>query len=64
MGAKLTISGACWQHVHPHDGSVYDFSYWRIQHPGNEQFSAAANPIAARAKAGAFSISFPYHPSI
>ena len=33
-GAQITINGSCWQHVHPDDGNVHAFSYWRLAHPG------------------------------
>ena len=35
IGARVEVDGACWQHSHPDEGSVYDFSRWAGQHPGN-----------------------------
>ena len=57
--AQITINGSCWQHVHPDDGNVHAFSYWRLAHPGNDQFSAASNPIEAVIKSGSSTIHLP-----
>jgi hypothetical protein len=35
IGARVEVDGACWQHSHPDEGSVYDFSRWAGHHPGN-----------------------------
>ena len=50
LGARRTIDSACWQHVHPDDGNVYAFSYWRVHHPGNDQFPRSESPILTPAK--------------
>ena len=38
-GATLQVGSLCFQHVHPDEHNVYDFSYWAITgsyaHPGN-----------------------------
>ena len=31
---QLSVSGSCWQHVHPHEGNVIDATYWSTVHPG------------------------------
>ena len=42
---KLSYDGNCYQHSHPDELDVYDFTYWTLPntHPGNE--GAAQNPI-------------------
>jgi hypothetical protein len=64
MGARIEISGVCWEHVHPHEFNVYDFSYWTVAHEGNGQALAAGrpNPIAKHAEQlDAVNIDFPSH---
>ena len=53
LGARRTIGGACWQHVHAHEGNVYAMSYWRLHHPGNTQFLTSESPILTPAKVSA-----------
>ena len=36
VGAYVDAAGTCWRHSHPHEGNVYDFSQWTLQHPGNK----------------------------
>ena len=63
IGAKLSGGGACWEHVHSDTYSVYDFSYWELNHVGNEVALANGrrNPIAAFAENGGTSLWFPAH---
>lgn len=35
IGAMVTIGGKCYQHVHPDEYNVYDFSSWTTKHSGN-----------------------------
>jgi uncharacterized protein (DUF1800 family) len=35
-GAIVDVDGACWQHVHGDQLSVYDFTLWAMDHGGNE----------------------------
>ena len=44
-GMKLSYDGSCYQHSHPDEWSVYDFTYWTLPntHPGNAV--ATQNPI-------------------
>jgi uncharacterized protein (DUF1501 family)/uncharacterized protein (DUF1800 family) len=55
-GAKIEINGTCWQHVHIDTLNVYDFSVWKIEHPGT---TPATNPFANMATAGGSIIPFP-----
>ena len=44
-GMKLSFEGGCFQHSHPDERNVYDFTYWTLPntHPGNA--GASQNPI-------------------
>eukprot|EP01013_Petalomonas_cantuscygni_P025359 TRINITY_DN472_c1_g1_i4.p1 TRINITY_DN472_c1_g1~~TRINITY_DN472_c1_g1_i4.p1 ORF type:complete len:2117 (+),score=436.19 TRINITY_DN472_c1_g1_i4:276-6626(+) len=55
-GARVDVSGACWEHVHPHEGNVYDASLWTTAHPGN---SDLYNPIRRIAESGGTTLSYP-----
>lgn len=61
VGASLTIDDTCFQHVHPDEYNVYDFSYWTSRHPGNSVELAAGrpNPIQEPARVGETAIDFP-----
>ena len=59
FGARLTVGGSCWRHTHPHEGNMYEYSYWRLAHPGNDQFPESQNPIEGPAKRGEFILDFP-----
>lgn len=39
IGAYLEIGVTCWQHSHPSEGSVFDFSRWAYSHPGNSRLN-------------------------
>ena len=58
-GATVSVGGACWEHVHPDELSVYDFTAWVETHPGNGLFAANANPIAAFALGGGVALRYP-----
>lgn len=51
LGAKITVNGACFTHVHPETLNVYDFSYWPAAHPGGAskitQFATAVGVVLA-----------------
>ena len=34
IGARVSIGTTCWQHVHPSEYNVYDFTEWAHVHPG------------------------------
>ena len=61
IGARVESSGVCWEHAHPDWLNVYDATYWSGVgvHKGNENFALDRNPIAAFAKAGGTTLSFP-----
>lgn len=41
-GAKITINrDECWEHVHPHEYNVYDFTTFTMLHPGTKVALAA-----------------------
>ena len=64
IGARIQISGACWEHVHPHLYNVYDFSYWSEAHDGNGEEAARGNfnPIRKHAEqSGSVVLPFPGH---
>mmetsp|Transcript_8963 Transcript_8963/g.10761 ORF Transcript_8963/g.10761 Transcript_8963/m.10761 type:complete len:2332 (-) Transcript_8963:118-7113(-) len=48
IGAKILINDECWEHAHPDEYSVYDFSIWTRAHPGGslpiEQFAVDEDP--------------------
>ena len=62
-GASITVDGDCWEHVHPDEHSVFDFSFWTHHHPGNKVATQnnRPNPIAHFAEVGLAHISFPHH---
>ena len=53
IAAKVTVDGACWEHSHPDQLNVYDFTWWATAHPGG----AAA--IKQFAKRGEVALRFP-----
>ena len=59
VGAKVDVDGTCWQHSHPQAYNVYEMNRWAVEHPGNANFAADANPIKAVAKAGGAVLHFP-----
>lgn len=63
VGARLTVGGDCWTHVHPQLLDVLDFSYWASHHEGNKiaEANKRRNPITAPAELGLATISFPSH---
>lgn len=58
VGAKLTVDGVCWEHVHPDMYSVVDASYWNAQHDGNDR-TRGYFPIVAIAERGSVELAFP-----
>jgi len=62
-GMFVTTTAGCYQHAHPDEHGVYDFSLWTIEHPGNEVALAGGrrNPIKAFADLGSPAINFPSH---
>ena len=54
--AKIEINGTCWQHVHPDTLNVYDFSVWKVEHPGN---TPTFNPFDNMAREGTTIANFP-----
>ena len=52
-GIKISASGSCWEHVHPDEHSVIDFSTWAAQHPGG------ADNIHKWAAAGLSDLTYP-----
>ena len=50
IAAKLTVGDACWEHSHPHQLNVYDFTAWATLHPGGDtairQFALPPGSVA------------------
>jgi len=63
VGMKLLVNGVCYQHVHPDEYGVYDFTYWTLPdtHPGNAVALANGhrNPIKKWAEDGLSELLFP-----
>ena len=61
VGRHAVVTGACWQHHHPEEQNVYDFSRWVASHPGNKVFtdSRRPNPIARFAETGRTIVAYP-----
>ena len=53
IAANVTVDGACWEHTHPDQLNVYDFSWWATAHPGG---AAAIEQFALR---GEVALRFP-----
>ena len=53
IAAMVTVNGACWEHSHPDQLNVYDFTWWATAHPGG---SAAIKQFARR---GSVALLFP-----
>ena len=54
IAANVTVGGACWEHSHPHQLNVLDFSLWPSNHPGGD------TPIKQFAKDGEVTLRFPH----
>ena len=69
QGAKVTINNReCWEHVHPHEYNVYDFTKWTLHHPGTSVAVKAGRPDPIKAFANEntpedqhFDLIFPSH---
>jgi hypothetical protein len=50
VGMKLFVDGVCYQHVHPDEYNVYDFTYWTLPdtHPGNAVASGSGHQNAIK----------------
>ena len=59
VGARVNVDGACWEHSHPLYHNVYEMDVWATKHPGNQYFTADANPIKAVAWRGETTLRFP-----
>ena len=59
IGAKVNVDGECWEHSHPLYYNVYEMNQWTVEHPGNMNFAADANPIKAFAARGETTLTFP-----
>jgi hypothetical protein len=66
IGAKVAVDGDCFEHVHPELLSVFDMTYWTVDHPGNVNAAAQnrRNPIAAFADKGETDFMYPSHHSM
>jgi cullin-associated NEDD8-dissociated protein 1 len=53
----------CWQHIHPDEYSIFDFTRWTFKHSGNSAAFEAGrpNPIKQFAELASASIVFPSH---
>lgn len=62
-GSNPDVVVECWQHVHPEEMNVYDFSRWTGLHPGNdaELKLYRRNPITQAAEDGTFELWYPSH---
>lgn len=54
IAANVTVGGACWEHSHPHQLNVLDFSSWPSNHPGGDA------PINKFAQDGEVALHFPH----
>jgi hypothetical protein len=63
VGARVSVDGECWEHVHPHTYNVYDFSTWTLDHDGNNVALKAGrpNPIIRFALGGRADLAYPLH---
>ena len=63
MGARLTAGGDCWEHTHPENYGVMDFTRWSVEHDGNPDalMNGNPNPITKTAILGLTSLFFPSH---
>ena len=61
VGMSVDVKGTCWTHVHSDLYSIYDFTYWTLEHPGNEDkiMQGTRNPISMWAEIGSAEIWFP-----
>jgi hypothetical protein len=63
VGMKLLVNGVCYQHVHPDEYGVFDFTYWTFPdtHPGNAIALEAdhRHPIKKWAEDGLAELLFP-----
>jgi len=67
IGMKLKVNGQCYQHIHPDEYNVYDFTYWTLPdtHPGNAIAESLGHPppIKKWAQNNLFELVFPsWHP--
>ena len=62
-GVAVQIGDACWQHVHPYEGNVYDLTTWTVEHDGNEaaRLRGRPNPITKWALMGSAVLQYPSH---
>lgn len=60
-GAAVDLDGDCWEHSHPNELSVYDFSLWVFEHPGsiNAFRAGRRDPIRRSAEEGEFVMNYP-----
>ena len=63
IGASVLVAGSCWEHVHPFEGNVYDFSMWAASHSGNNAAAARGNPPPIKKHALRGSVVLPFPPS-
>jgi len=58
---EVDVEGSCYKHVHPDSSNVYDFTYWSLSHPGNQNFvqNNLPNPIMRWAQNGLTYLQFP-----
>ena len=63
VGMSVDVQGTCWTHVHEDLLNVYDFTYWTLEHPGNQDklMQGTRNPISMWAEIGSADIWFPSH---
>ena len=63
MEMVVEVGGTCYQHVHPDEYSVLDFSSWTVKHEGNSVALAAGrpNPIKRFAETGSAHLTYPGH---
>ena len=61
VGARLTVDSDCWTHVHIDSFSVFDFTYWTLEHPGTSDATKGnrQNPIRAFASSGGVALTYP-----
>jgi len=60
VGTKILLDdGTCWEHTHPDEYSVYDFSLWSLVHPGNKFALSGGRPNPIAAFSGSAALTFP-----
>jgi hypothetical protein len=58
-GSKVMVGDECWEHVHPNEEDVYDFTRFIRMHRDKEDVAFKADPVAALAMVGKVAYEWP-----